>query len=83
MPKLHQALEVARRQILARVAGLMLSSSEPWAQLGGAVDIANEILGRDFEPLYGSLVRAVASGEIARLIGECTIGWKKPVVIHG
>jgi hypothetical protein len=83
VPTLHQVLEIARRQILTRVAGLMLSSSEPWTQLDGAVGIANGILEKDFGPLYGTLVPTVASGEVARLIGECTIGWKKAIVTNG
>jgi hypothetical protein len=83
LPTLHLALEVARSQIATRVAALMLSSNEPWTQLASASDLARAILERDFERLYGILVPTVASGEVARLIGECTVRWQKPKAIHG
>lgn len=76
-PTLHQALELGRKQIATRVTTLMLSSNEPWTQLNRATEIAQQTLGSDFGFLYGSLVPTIASGEIARLIGECPIGWKK------
>lgn len=83
VPTLHQALEDARRQIVTRVAVLVLSSSEPWAQVSGALSIAEAILEKNFGLLYGSVVSTVASGEVARLVGECTIGWQRLRGTHG
>ena len=83
LPDMHRALEDDRKHILKRVSELMLVSKEPWAELGRAGAIAEEILGQDFGRLYGPLVRDVSSGEIARLIGECPVGWEKPGVAHG
>jgi hypothetical protein len=75
-PQLHQTLERGRQHIATRVTSLMIASDEPWSQLDRAADIARETLNKDFGDLYGSLVDTVASGEIARLIGECPIGWR-------
>lgn len=77
VPGMHQSLERGRQHIAERVTYLMLSSAEPWKELGRATEIAREILQKDFETSYGSLVPMIASGEVARLIGECSIGWKK------
>jgi hypothetical protein len=82
VPTLHRALEDDRREILTRVSEVMVASSEPWTQLARADDIAREIIGRDFERLYGPLVPQVSSGEIARLIGECPVGWQKRQEAH-
>jgi len=76
-PTLHHALERGRQQIATRVTTLMLGSNQPWTQLDRATEIAKETLEKDFGTLYGSLVTTVATGEVARLIGECPIGWKK------
>lgn len=78
LPTLHRTLEDDRGRILTRVSQLMLASNEPWTELGKASGIAEEILGRDFGKLYGPLVQDVSSGEIARLIGECPVGWERP-----
>lgn len=75
---LHQSLEDCRKQILVRVVELMMSSNEGWTQLGQAHDIALQILARDFGNSHGTILPSVSSGEIARLIGECPINWKKP-----
>jgi hypothetical protein len=83
VPRLHRALEAARKQIATRVASLMLMSNEPWAQIGAATQIAEEILEKDFGSLYGTLIYTVATGEVARLVGECTIGWQKPKATNG
>jgi hypothetical protein len=83
LPTLHRTLEENRKRILTRVSQLMLSSREPWNELGKASDIAQDFLERDFGKLYGSLVQDVSSGEIARLIGECPVGWEKPSTDHG
>ena len=76
MPTLHRLLEAARSRIVMRVSELMLSSHQPWTQLATAESTAHALLEPDFGQLYGTLVGDVASGEIARLIGECPIGWK-------
>jgi hypothetical protein len=78
MPTLHRLLEATRSRIVTRVSELMLASSQPWTQLSAAEAIAHSLLEPDFGQLYGSLVSDVAAGEIARLIGECPIGWVNP-----
>ena len=79
-PNLHHSLEEARRHILIRVSELMLSAEKPWTELPKAEELAHSILKGDFGRLYGPLVPDVSSGEIARLIGECSIGWQSPEV---
>lgn len=79
LPNLHRDLEANRSRILQRVMTLMIGVGEPWKQLDQATKIATEILAKDFDKLYGSLIDDVSSGEIARLIGECPIGWEKQV----
>ena len=83
LPMLHKTLEENRSRVLTKVAALMLASSEPWTQLGQAAQIAEEILKEAFGKQFGELVYDVSSGEIARLIGECPIGWEAPRVQHG
>jgi hypothetical protein len=83
LPNMHRALEEGRRRILTQVSQLMLASNEPWTKLMQAGTIAEEILRPDFGKLYGSLVQDVSSGEIARLIGECPVGWEKARVADG
>jgi len=78
VPQLHRALEEDRKRILTRASELMLASAQPWTQLPTVTQIAQEILSKNFRDLYGSLVHDLSSGEIARLIGECPIGWEKP-----
>ena len=77
-PNLHHSLEEARRHILIGVAELMLSAEQPWKELPEVEALSRSILERDFGRLYGPLVPTVSAGEIARLIGECPIGWKQP-----
>ncbi|SRR5713226_1236293 len=79
LPNLHRVFEANRHRILTRVSQLMVGSGKPWTELERATQIASEILGKDFEKLYGALIQDVSSGEIARLIGECPVGWEKPV----
>ena len=83
VPTLHRTLEEDRGRILTRVSQLMVGSQEPWKVLGTASDMVREVLERDFRKLYGSIVQDVSSGEIARLIGECPVGWEKPKIVHG
>lgn len=78
MPGLHQALETSRSRIVTKIAALMIGSSKPEAELGRAQEIANEILSTEFGSLYGSMLDDIAAGEVARLIGECSIGWSRP-----
>jgi hypothetical protein len=78
MPNLHQILEASRSRIVTRIAELMLASSTPWAELGKAGDIARAALDADFGSTYGSMMEDIAAGEVARLIGECSIGWVRP-----
>jgi hypothetical protein len=82
LPVVHGALEDGRRMIVTRISELMLASDRPWEELGRAEELAKEILGQEFGRQYGALVGIVSSGEIARLIDECTIGWQKPGVAH-
>jgi len=82
-PMLHEALEQIRRDILTKVVGLMLSSNQPWTELGHAQEIAERIVRQSFGKLYAELVPEVSSGETARLLGECPIGWETPKSSHG
>jgi hypothetical protein len=79
LPNLHRDLEVNRARILQKVRTLMLSSPAPWDQLTKSTEFATEILRKDFEALYGSIVEDLSNGEVARLVGECPIGWKRKV----
>lgn len=78
LPSLHQSLEDNRRRILQKVAQLMIRSDTPWAELGRAGDIATEVLEPDFKTFGPTLLSTISSGEVARLIGECPIGWEAP-----
>jgi hypothetical protein len=78
VPTLHQTLEESRSRILTKVAALMVASQEPWAQLAQAGRIAEEVLAQGFGSQFGELIQDVSSGEIARLIGDCPIGWEGP-----
>ena len=78
LPRLHEALEDCRWQIAIRVSELMLSSSQPWTQLSEAHATAEKILASQFGTSHSILLPHLGSGEVARLIGECPIGWKRP-----
>lgn len=82
LPGLHRDLEDDRRRILTRIIELMLATSQPWTELGHAQELAKGILDQHFDKPYGPLVTDVSSGEVARLIGECPIGWEEPGVRH-
>jgi hypothetical protein len=75
LPTLHRSLEMARGKIMGRIASLMIASDQPWKELGQAGDVAKALLQEDFGPQYGTIVTSVAHGEVARLVGECTIDW--------
>ena len=77
LPALHEALEVARTQIVTRVRILTIGASDPAAHISGATAIATEVLDKQMGKQYGVIIGSVATGEVARLIGECTLGWKK------
>jgi len=77
LPNLHRDLEANRARILQRVLMLMLSSPAPWDQLLRSTEFATEILRKDFDALFGTMVEDLSNGEVARLVGECPIGWKR------
>ncbi len=79
LPNLHRDLETNRARILQKVLMLMLGSPAPWEQLLRSTEFATEILRKDFDSLFGTIVEDLSSGEVARLVGECPIGWKKVV----
>ena len=77
LPGVARTLERARGRILGKVTKLIVGSAKPWTELSKATEMAEEILNKDFDPKsYGSVISDVGSGEIARLIGECPVGWK-------
>jgi hypothetical protein len=79
LPAIARALERARARILGKVTKLIVGSAKPWTELLKATEMAEEILKTDFDPKsYGSVISDVSSGEIARLIGECPVGWGIP-----
>lgn len=76
LPAMHRALERNRARILGKVTKLIVGSDKPWTELIRATEMAAEILKADFDPQsYGMVIEDVSSGEIARLIGECPVGW--------
>ena len=75
-PSHHQVLEQAKKRIAFRVSAIMQSANNQWLEVPRAAEIAREELA-ELRVTYGSIVDDVAPGEIARLIGECTIGWTK------
>jgi hypothetical protein len=77
LPNLHRDLEANRARILQKVLMLMLSSPAPWEQLLRSTEFATEILRKDFDTLFGTIVEDLSNGEVARLVGECPIGWKR------
>jgi hypothetical protein len=79
LPGLHKSLEDHRLRILQEVVQLMIASDKPWTELGRAGNIARTTLAPDFEKTFGAtLLGAISNGEVARLIGECPIGWEVP-----
>jgi hypothetical protein len=75
LPPLHAALERGRKRLLARV--LTQSTVHPWEAISRARDSAESIFSDDFLSVYGNaMVRDLASGEVARLVGACPINWK-------
>lgn len=77
LPALHRELEANRGRILAKVSMVMVGAEKPWTELERATEIASEILKNDFDKLFGMLIEDLSNGEIARLIGECPVGWEK------
>jgi hypothetical protein len=75
-PNLHKVLETCRAQINLKVAVEMVSSNAPWDVLKAADYIAKQLTQDAFEPQFKGLWGVVASGEVARLIGECPINWE-------
>ena len=77
VPDFHRALESARIQILTKVSELMITAQHPWKELLRAEELSHDVLASNFGKLYGPILPKVSSGEIARLIGECPVGWRK------
>jgi hypothetical protein len=82
-PTLHKILEESRPRILTKVTALVIASSRAWACLPDAGKIAEEVLRDGFGGQFGELISDVGSGEVARLIGDCPIGWAAPGSQHG
>jgi hypothetical protein len=75
LPQLHAALERGRKQLLTRV--LTHPVSTPWEAINRAQEFSESVFSDDFLEPYGkSVVRNLASGEVARLVGGCPINWK-------
>ena len=74
-PQLHAALERGRKRLLMRV--LTHTSATTWEPITRAQEFSESVFSDDFHPLYGNgVVRDLASGEVARLVGACPINWK-------
>jgi hypothetical protein len=75
LPQLHAALERGRKRLLTRV--LTHTSGTPWEAITRAQEFSEWVFSDDFLALYGKgIVRDLASGEVARLVGACPINWK-------
>jgi hypothetical protein len=75
LPQLHAALERGRRRLLTRV--LTHAASTPWEAINRAQEFGESVFKDDFQQPYGmSMVRDLASGEVARLVGGCPINWR-------
>jgi hypothetical protein len=75
LPRLHAALERGRKRLLTLV--LTHATSTPWDAISRAQEFSESVFSDDFLELYGkSIVRSLASGEVARLVGGCPINWK-------
>ena len=75
VPQLHAALERGRKRLLTRV--LTHPASTPWEAISRAQEFSESVFGDDFlEPYGNSIVRDLALGEVARLVGVCPINWK-------
>ena len=75
IPDLHGALERGRKRLLTRV--LTHHANTPWEAISRAQEFSESIFCDDFLAIYGKgMVRDLASGEVARLVGACPINWK-------
>ena len=83
LPRFHEALEEHRSRILTHAVQLMLTDADPGSQLIESTKFAKQLLQEDFGEHYGSLIHDVGAGEIARLIGECPLGWEQPEGLDG
>jgi len=77
VPSLRRSFDNARSQIVGAVSAIVVSAPEGSVVIDQCRRAAVEILERDFAKQYGDLVPALAEGEIARLIGECPIEFRK------
>jgi hypothetical protein len=76
IPDLHAALERGRKRLLTKV--LTHKASMPWEAISRAQEFGESIFCDDFLSVYGNgMVRDLASGEVARLVGACPINWKE------
>jgi hypothetical protein len=79
LPRHHRALDNARRNLKLQIAQKLLAdSARPWQRLSGFTEISQDLLRQSLGDQYAAdlLLHNVAEGEVARLIGECTIDWK-------
>jgi hypothetical protein len=75
LPQLRAALERGRRRLLTKV--LTHKTNIPWEAISRAQEFGEEIFSDDFMVSFGmAIVRDLASGEVARLVGACHINWK-------
>jgi len=75
LPQLHAALERGRKRLLTLV--LTHAVSTPWEAINRAQEFSESVFSDDFLQHYGrSVVRDLALGEVARLVGGCPINWK-------
>jgi hypothetical protein len=75
---LHAALENARVEIGSHVAAEMIATDRPWERLNAFSSFAKTQIASALGVDYEAIAMNAGYGEIARLIGECTIGWQEP-----
>ena len=76
-PVRHQAIEDARVRIAAHTSTEMLGASAPWELLPDLKEYASDAVAHALGEERHGIAADAGFGEIARLIGECTIGWEK------
>jgi hypothetical protein len=78
IPDLHAALERGRKRLLMKVR--THPANTPWEAITLAQEFGESIFSDDFLSIYGKgMVRDLASGEVARLVGACPINWRAKV----
>jgi hypothetical protein len=82
LPQLHAALERGRRRLLVRV--LTQDPTDPWDALRRSQELAESVFSDDFLTVFGNaMIRDLASGETARLVGACPVNWKAKKAPNG